>query len=184
VKDGFVCRSLLVLGGARSGKSAYAQAVAEASGLDLLYVATAQAFDAEMKARIAVHADARDSRWALIEEPLSLDRVLDAESAPGRLVLIDCATLWLSNQMAADHDVSAAGAELAGALAKARGPVVIVSNEVGQGIVPGTPLGRVFRDAQGRLNAQLAAAATHVVLVQAGLPWLLKPAPTPDFAFG
>ena len=177
------CRSLLVLGGARSGKSAYAQAIAEASGLALLFVATAQAFDDEMAARIARHAAARDVRWALIEEPLALARVIGAESVPDRLVLVDCATLWLSNQMAAAGDVHAECTQLAAAVAGSGGPLIVVSNEVGQGIVPGTGLGRAFRDAQGRLNAELAAAVTGVVAVQAGLPRLLKPAPVPGFAF-
>ena len=177
------CRSLLVLGGARSGKSAYAQAAAEASGLDLVFVATAEALDGEMAARIARHAEMRDERWCLIEAPLALDRIIAAESRTDRLLLIDCATLWLGNQMMTDADLDAAGQGLAAAVAAAHGPLIIVSNEVGQGIVPATPAGRVFRDAQGRLNARLAAACTGVVVVEAGVPRLVKPAPAPHLAF-
>ena len=184
VSGPIACRSLLVLGGARSGKSAFAQAVAEGSGLDLLFVATAQALDADMTTRISRHAAARPPRWALVEEPLALDRVIAREGAPGRFLLVDCATLWLSNQMGAGADLQAESRALAAAVAAARGPIAVVSNEVGQGVVPATSAGRTFRDAQGRLNAELAAVCTSVVAVEAGLPRCLKPAPTLGFTFG
>ncbi len=171
-------RSVLVLGGARSGKSRYALALAEAAAPERVMIATAQAFDEEMAERIARHKAERGAGWTTREAPLLLAQALAEEARPGRVAVVDCLTLWLSNLLLAERDLEAATRDLA-ALALA-GPVIFVSNEVGQGIVPETPLGRAFRDAQGRANQALAAVCDAVVLVTAGLPRLLKPAPMPE----
>ncbi|MGI3168804.1 bifunctional adenosylcobinamide kinase/adenosylcobinamide-phosphate guanylyltransferase [Pseudooceanicola sp. C21-150M6] len=163
----------LVLGGAASGKSTIAETLALACGGDPLYIATAQRFDTEMAQKIAAHVAARGNRWTTIEEPFDLARALD-HASPDHTVLIDCATLWLTNLMLEDRDLAAEEEALFGALASCPAPVVIVSNEVGQGIVPDNALARRFREAQGRLNIRLAARAETVVHVVAGLPNLLK----------
>lgn len=167
----------LVLGGARSGKSRYAQAQAAASGLAVTYVATAQALDAEMAARIERHRAERPAGWDLVEAPLELAAALEAHAAPGRCLLVDCLTLWLTNLLLAD----AAGARLADetaalldALPRLPGRLVLVGNEVGQGIVPDNPLARRFRDEAGWLHQALAARCARVTLVVAGLPLSLK----------
>jgi adenosylcobinamide kinase/adenosylcobinamide-phosphate guanylyltransferase len=165
----------LVLGGARSGKSRFAEALAVATGLDLIYVATAQAFDHEMRARIARHQEDRAAAgWRTVEAPIALAPVLADEAAAGRAVLIDCLTLWLTNVMLADLDVEHETDGLLAALSAAQGPVLMVSNEVGYGIVPENALARAFRDHQGRLNQRVAAIADRVTLVAAGLPLDLK----------
>ena len=174
--------TLLVIGGARSGKSAFAQAEVEASGLEPVFVATGQAFDAEMAARIAAHAAARGPAWRTLEAPLDLTSAL-AQAAPGRLLLVDCLTLWLSNLMLCGEDVAAATEALGDTVARLGGPAVFVSNEVGAGIVPDNALGRRFRDAQGRLNQRMASVCRTVVLVAAGLPVVLKPRPAPRLDF-
>lgn len=163
-----------MLGGARSGKSAHAEAIALASGLDLLYIATAEAGDAEMADRIAHHRDRRGPDWRTVEEPLALSETLRHEADPGRAILVDCLTLWLSNLLFAERDLEAEAAGLARVLPDLSGRVVFVSNEVGLGLVPETALGRRFRDAQGRLNQAVAAAVPEVVFVAAGLPLVLK----------
>jgi adenosylcobinamide kinase/adenosylcobinamide-phosphate guanylyltransferase len=173
-------RSVLVLGGARSGKSRYALALAEAAAPERVMIATAQAFDEEMAERIARHKGERGRGWTTCEAPLLLGEALAEAAKPGRVAVVDCLTLWLSNLLLAGHDLEAATRALA-ALVPA-GPVIFVSNEVGQGIVPETPLGRQFRDAQGRANQALAASCDAVVLVRAGLPRLLKPAPAPQIS--
>jgi adenosylcobinamide kinase/adenosylcobinamide-phosphate guanylyltransferase len=170
--------SLLVLGGACSGKSAFAQAQAEASRFEPVFVATAQACDAEMEARIAAHARARDSRWRLIEAPLDLTGAVTAGAGPARVLVVDCLTLWLTNIMLRGDDVDAAADALANAVPGLKGPVIFVSNEVGSGIVPENALARRFRDAQGRLNQAMAQACDGAVLVTAGLPLILKPGPS------
>jgi len=172
-------RSVLVLGGARSGKSAYAQSLAEGAAAERLYLATAEPGDAEMAARIARHRAERGAGWATREEPLKLADALLAESGPGRVVLVDCLTLWLSNLMFAGRDVAAEVAHLAQAIGALEGPAVLVSNEVGLGLVPETKLGREFRDWQGRANREVAEACDAVVFVAAGLATLIKPAPRP-----
>jgi adenosylcobinamide kinase / adenosylcobinamide-phosphate guanylyltransferase len=170
-------RLTLVLGGARSGKSRHAEALARATGLKRVYLATAQAFDDEMRERIAQHrADRAAHGWTTVEEPLDLPAALGRASASDATALVDCLTLWLSNVILAERDVAAGQDALLTALAAAPGPVILVSNEVGLGIVPETPLGRRFRDAQGRLNQAVAAAADSVVFLAAGLPLTLKPA--------
>lgn len=162
----------LFLGGARSGKSRLAQAAAEACDGALLYVATAQAGDAEMADRIARHRADRGPRWTTIECPLALAEAIAAH--PGAPVLVDCLTLWLSNLMLGGHDVEAHGERLVAAMRARSAPLFLVSNEIGLGLVPETPLGRAFRDAAGRLNQAAAAAADHVTFVAAGLPLILK----------
>jgi adenosylcobinamide kinase/adenosylcobinamide-phosphate guanylyltransferase len=167
----------LVLGGARSGKSRYAEDLVTATGAGV-YLATAQAGDGEMAGRIARHRARRGSAWQTLEEPLALGPALVSASAMaetcGGAVLVDCLTLWLSNLMGAGCDVDRETAALLAVLPQLAAPVVFVSNEVGSGIVPATPLGRAFRDEAGRLNQRVAAAADHVVLVVAGLPLILK----------
>jgi adenosylcobinamide kinase/adenosylcobinamide-phosphate guanylyltransferase len=163
----------LVLGGARSGKSRYAESLVAALPAPWLYVATAAAHDAEMAARIGEHRARRGTDWRTIEAPRDLAGALTNMSATGA-VLIDCLTLWLSNLMLADADIAAETARLDGALARANMPIVLVSNEVGAGIVPDNALARRFRDAQGRLNQQIAARADRVVLMVAGLPLVVK----------
>lgn len=166
-------RLTFVIGGAASGKSAHAEALARATGLPRIYVATAQAFDEEMAAKIAAHRAARGPDWETVEAPLDLPQALGRIPA-GRVVLVDCLTLWLSNLVLADADTDAAGAELLSALGACASDCIVVSNEVGQGIVPDHPLGRRFRGAQGRLNQAVAAAADRVETVIAGLPLVLK----------
>ncbi len=167
----------LVLGGARSGKSAHAERLALRAGGEPVYIATAEAHDDEMAERIARHrADRKGRGWTTVEEPLDLAGAIGREARPGRSLLVDCLTLWLSNIMLAGRDPSDEQAALVTALGGAAAPVVLVSNEVGLGLVPETPLGRAFRDAQGRLNQAIAARADRVVFVAAGLPLILKSA--------
>lgn len=166
-------RLTLVTGGARSGKSGLAEAMLTGSGLTRRYIATAQAWDDEMRARIALHRESRGAGWITMEAPLDLPSAL-AAAGPGDAVLIDCATLWLTNHLLADHDLDAQGTTLLAACAACAAPVVVVSNEVGWGIVPENALARRFRDAQGRLNQRIAAQAGLVVGVMSGLPMVLK----------
>lgn len=169
-------RRTLVLGGVRSGKSAFAETLVLASGLEPVYVATAQALDAEMIDRIQAHRARRGGRWTTIEEPLALAELLDEVVLPERAVLVDCLTLWLTNLMMADRSVPQACDRLVATLARLRGPVVLVSNEVGMGIVPMNALSRAFADHAGRLHQRIAAEAERVVLMAAGLPLDLKAA--------
>ncbi len=165
----------LVLGGARSGKSRYAEGLVVASGLERIYVATAQAGDEEMTIRIAEHRRRRATQgWRTIEEPFDLAGTLAREAGAGKAVLVDCLTLWLSNVMLGGHDVNAVVGRLIEPLPSLAGAVVFVSNEVGLGIVPDTALGRRFRDAQGHVNQSLAATVPRVVFLAAGLPVILK----------
>jgi adenosylcobinamide kinase/adenosylcobinamide-phosphate guanylyltransferase len=168
-------RLTLVLGGARSGKSRYAEDLVAALPPPWIYMATATADDAEMAERIALHESRRGSEWQTIAAPHDLAAAL-ASAATGAPVLVDCLTLWLSNRMLADADMEAEVAGLEAALAGHPGPVVLVSNEVGFGIVPDNQMARRFRDLQGRLNQQLAARADRVILVVAGLPVMVKEA--------
>jgi adenosylcobinamide kinase/adenosylcobinamide-phosphate guanylyltransferase len=165
---------VLILGGQRSGKSRYAEALVTASGLAPVYIATAAAGDDEMRERIAMHRARRGAAWRTVEEPLELADALMRESGPGFHVLVDCLTLWLSNLMGAERDIDGEGDALVAALARITGPVVLVSNEVGLGIVPDNALARRYADELGILNQRLAAAADRVVLVAAGLPLVLK----------
>jgi len=181
----------LVLGGARSGKSAHAERLAIDAGKEVVYVATSRAGDGEMATRIAHHRDRRPPEWGTVEEELALADVLRAQCTPQRLVLVDCLTLWISNLMFCDgreypevgtlalperfHDERAALLDVLDA--GLPGDVVFVSNEVGMGIVPWGAISRSFADEAGRLNQAVAAHADRVVFVAAGLPLVLKGAP-------
>jgi adenosylcobinamide kinase/adenosylcobinamide-phosphate guanylyltransferase len=167
-------RLTFVLGGARSGKSRYAENLVMDGGPPWVYVATGQAYDDEMSARIATHQARRDARWRTVEAPLDLSVAIATHGNEGHPVLIDCLTLWLSNVMLAGQEWTTELQRLVAALSHVRGPVVIVSNEVGFGIVPDNALAREFRDAQGRVNMQIAAIADRAVLIAAGLPLILK----------
>jgi adenosylcobinamide kinase / adenosylcobinamide-phosphate guanylyltransferase len=164
----------LVLGGARSGKSAFAESLVGASGLAPVYLATAEARDGEMAERIVHHRARRGPAWRTIEEPLALEAVLAEQAREGAAVLVDCLTLWLSNLMHAGDEPEARASALCAQARALPGLIVFVSNEVGLGLVPETPLGRRFRDAQGRLNQAVAAVADRVVFTAAGLPLYLK----------
>ncbi len=168
----------LVIGGARSGKSRHAEALVTAAPGPWTYIATADAFDDEMAARIADHRARRHGPWTTLDAPLGLPDAIVALPRDGGAVLVDCLTLWLSNLLLADRDLPAAARALVAALethaARTSRPLVVVSNEVGLGIVPENALARRFRDAQGRLNQEVAAIADQVVLVAAGLPLRLK----------
>ncbi len=166
-------RHRLVLGGARSGKSRHALGLAEALGPARVLVATAEAGDAEMAERIARHRAERGRGWRVVEAPLELVAALD-DIGGADVALVDCLTLWLSNLLLAGRDPDREADALLAALARAPRPVVLVSNEVGLGLVPETPLGRAFRDAQGRLNQRVAAAVEAVDFVAAGIALALK----------
>ena len=164
---------VMVLGGARSGKSRYAEGLAEGIAGDRLYIATAQPGDEEMAARIAAHRQRRGNRWTTIEAPLALAEALAGANAP--FVLIDCITLWISNLLLAGIDIAPRVEALAEALRARQGTVAVVSNEVGLGIVPDNALARRFRDDAGLANQRLAQACDEVVFLAAGLPLRLKP---------
>lgn len=179
----------LILGGARSGKSGYAERLAIASGKDVVYIATASAGDSEMAARIAHHRASRPTHWTTVEEPLALGAAIERWGTPGRVVLVDCLTLWLTNLFFSDRREYAEHGPLAlpdlfhlerasllHALEKAD-HVILVSNEVGMGIMPMGALSRCFVDEAGRLNQALAAVCEHAAFVAAGLPLVLKGAP-------
>jgi adenosylcobinamide kinase/adenosylcobinamide-phosphate guanylyltransferase len=163
----------LVLGGARSGKSRLAEGLL-ADAFPRTYLATAEAGDAEMAARIADHRARRGAGWTTLEEPLELVPALARATAGGGAVLVDCLTLWLANLLGSGRDPAAEGDRLAAALPGLAGPVVLVSNEVGLGIVPDNALARAFRDQAGRLHQAVAAVAQRVLFVAAGLPLTLK----------
>lgn len=164
-----------ILGGARSGKSGHARALAESAAGDggLVMIATAEALDEEMAARIARHRGERGSAWTTVEAPFELAKAVGGLSA-GDVAVVDCLTLWLSNLMVGEADIRAAVAELAATLAASPARLFVVSNEVGQGIVPENALARRFRDEAGWMNQAVAATADRVVLVTAGLPLTLK----------
>lgn len=162
----------LVLGGARAGKSHFAEGLIEITARPALYLATAEPRDEEMRIRIAAHRARRGASWTTIEEPLELVNILLAETT--RPVLIDCLTLWLSNLMGAKRDIGFEIERLLAVLPKAQTPVVMVANEVGLGIVPDNAMAREFRDHAGRLNQDLAQLAQRVVFMAAGLPLALK----------
>jgi len=166
--------SVLVLGGARSGKSAYAQKRCEALGMRLAYIATAEAGDEEMAERIARHRADRGTGWSTIEAPIDVCGAIADAMQQSDVVLVDCLTLWLSNLLLGDHDIRAAGDELARIVRQASVPLIMIANEVGMSIVPDNGLARKFRDEAGWLNQTIAAAANEVVLVCAGLPLHLK----------
>ncbi len=170
----------LILGGARSGKSRFAEALIERAAAYGTYCATAEPKDDEMAGRIAAHRAQRGAFWHTIEAPLAVADTIAAAANPERPLLVDCLTLWLSNLLMAGAPIDEEFATLRAALRDAAGPIVLVANEVGLGLVPETPLGRHFRDAAGRLNQDIAALADRVVFVAAGLPLVLKEAsPSP-----
>lgn len=166
--------SVLVLGGARSGKSRHAQARCEAVPGQLAYIATAQAFDAEMADRIGRHRADRGARWRTVEAPMDLPGAIASAEKEADAILVDCLTLWLSNLMLADMDIAGRSEALVDAVRNCAVPIALVANEVGLSIVPDNALARRFRDEAGWLNQQVAAACDTVVLVAAGLPLLLK----------
>jgi adenosylcobinamide kinase/adenosylcobinamide-phosphate guanylyltransferase len=172
----FLPQSVFVLGGARSGKSRLAEQLCRDSGLDLHYLATGRAFDEEMRMRIDTHkADRASHGWTTHEEPLDLVGTLARIDDPGRVVLVDCLTLWVTNLMMEESvDIAAASAELAERLAALKARIVFVSNEVGLGIVPENRMARAFRDHAGRLHQMIAAKAAEVYFVAAGLPLKMK----------
>lgn len=163
----------LVLGGASSGKSAFAEGLAKGAGQGLIYLATAQAFDDEMRKKIQKHKEMRGAGWQTFEAPLDPAPVIGAASAD-QVLLLDCATMWLSNHLLAESDLTQAETALMAALGCAKAPVIVVSNEVGLSVVPNNRLARRFQNAQGALNQSLAAQADLVVNVIAGLPQVLK----------
>ena len=168
----------LILGGARSGKSAFAQRQAVASGLNVIYLATAEAGDAEMVARINRHRAERPATWGLVEEPLALATALRRHAAADCCLLVDCLTLWLSNLLAAGDDrLATESHDLLLTLPTLPGHILLVSNEVGQGIVPANPLARRFRDEAGWLHQAVARCCDRMTFVIAGLPLTLKDFP-------
>ena len=164
----------LVLGGARSGKSSYAERITVVHPRGCVYVATAEIGDDEMAERVRKHQARREAHWRTIEAPLELAPAIVSETEQGAAVLVDCLTLWLSNLMAAGRDPAQETEGLIRALGQAGGPVVFVSNEVGMGIVPDNALARAFRDHAGRINQRIAEIANTVFFVAAGLPLRLK----------
>jgi adenosylcobinamide kinase/adenosylcobinamide-phosphate guanylyltransferase len=167
-------RVTLVLGGTRSGKSRHAEVLAESQPGPCIYIATAEAGDAEMAERIRRHRERRGSRWRTVEEPLEIVPALQREARTDRAVLVDCLTLWLSNLLGAGRDAAAETERLVASLPRLAGPVVLVSNEVGLGVMPENALARAFLDHAGRLHQAVAAVAQSVVFMAAGLPLALK----------
>jgi adenosylcobinamide kinase/adenosylcobinamide-phosphate guanylyltransferase len=172
--------NILVLGAQRSGKSRRAEELVASAGGEPVYVATATAGDAEMASRIAAHRARRGGSWRTIEEPLDLPGILDREALPGRAVLVDCLTLWLSNLFGAHRDIDEETDRLVAALRRTACPVVLVSNEVGAGIIPMNELARRYADAHGILNQRDAATADRVILMAAGIAVPIKPSPFPE----
>jgi adenosylcobinamide kinase / adenosylcobinamide-phosphate guanylyltransferase len=166
--------TVLVLGGARSGKSQFAESIVAASGLERHYVATGRAWDEEMHGRIARHRADRGDLWMTHEEPLDLVGTLEAIDRKDRAVLVDCLTLWVTNLMMAERDMAAEFAGLAAFLQGAGARIVLVANEVGLGIVPENRMAREFRDHAGQLHQLIAALAAEVYFVAAGLPLKMK----------
>lgn len=167
---------ILFIGGARSGKSRLAQEAAERRPGRLIYIATAEGLDDEMRDRIARHRADRNVRWRTIECPIDLPGTIAREGGEGTVLLVDCLTLWLSNLMLAGRDIASATAFLTNILATIGGPVILVTNEVGQGIVPDNALARRFRDEAGFMNQKIAALANEVALVVAGRALVLDSA--------
>ncbi|MBB2672105.1 bifunctional adenosylcobinamide kinase/adenosylcobinamide-phosphate guanylyltransferase [Rhizobium sp. M10] len=169
-----VANSTLVLGGARSGKSRFAENLVTSSGLGCHYVATGRAWDEEMQARIDQHRADRGPSWTTHEEPLDLVGKLAAIDGEDRVVLIDCLTLWVTNLMMEERDMAAEFAGLVDFVGQAKARLVFVSNEVGLGIVPENRMARDFRDHAGRLHQMIAAKAAEVYFIAAGLPLKMK----------
>ena len=172
----FVPGVSLILGGARSGKSSFAEKLADQSGRHKIYLATSEAFDGEMEQRIAQHQQRRGPEWDLVEEPISIADKIGSIASSENCILVDCLTLWVTNLMMAEADVEKAGLALKESLTNLSDDcsVLLVSNEVGQGIVPMEKMARDFRDYAGRLHQDIAAVANSVWFVTAGLPQKLK----------
>lgn len=170
-----IAGSTLVLGGARSGKSEFAEKLTLNSSSKPVYLATGRAFDEEMSERISIHRDRRGEAWETIEEPLALADTLLQNDFEGRTILVDCLTLWVTNLMMANADVKRECAHLVSTLDKISTPVVFVSNEVGLGIVPENQMSREFRDLAGHVNQKIAKACDEAYFVAAGMPLKLKP---------
>ena len=164
----------LILGGARSGKSSFAEKLALKSEKKPFYIATAEARDDEMVRRINQHQSRRDERWLTIEEPLKIDEIIDQRAHPENILVVDCLTLWLSNIMCRDNNVMTHIIGLVSCLENIKGPIIFVANEVGLGIVPENDLARAFRDEAGRLNKAVASVASDVIFMAAGLPMAMK----------
>ena len=166
----------LILGGARSGKSVFAETLAEESGRSKIYLATSNIWDVEMEERVAIHRARRGDGWKLVEEPINLNAALIDIANRQNCVLVDCLTLWVTNLMMGERDIAQAGEEFVDTLKQlpADCSILLVSNEVGQGIVPIEKMAREFRDHSGHLHQIIAAAAQHVWFVTAGLPQKLK----------
>ncbi len=173
-KHHFMPMSQFILGGARSGKSQRALELAEGTGDRRTFIATAEAWDEEMAERIARHKTERGAGWSTIEAPHDLVSAIHVAAEQADVCLVDCLTLWLSNLMHQDQDIALETEQLCDAIAQMPIPIILVSNEVGLGLVPETPLGRTFRDAQGRLNQAVARVCERVEFVAAGLPLTLK----------
>lgn len=168
-------RAVLVLGGARSGKSAFAENLVLSTEGAAHYIATGRAWDDEMNDRISHHRERRGDVWSTHEEPLALTDVLRRLDQPDNIILVDCLTLWVTNLMMEEgRDVESAFAPLVEHAANARAKIVFVSNEVGLGIVPENRMARQFRDHAGRLHQQIAAVAREVYFIAAGLPLKMK----------
>ncbi len=167
-------KSTLILGGARSGKSRFGERLALSLGFEPVYIATAQALDQEMTDRISHHRKYRTDKWLTVEEPLALATAIQQYSTENRIILADCLTLWLSNLYEHGKNISHAEKELFEALGQAAGPVILIANEVGNGIVPADPRTRDYRDQAGLLNQQIAAIVHQVFFIIAGLPIPLK----------
>jgi len=167
-------KTTFVLGGARSGKSSYAEKLVEGSGLQPIYLATGRAFDTEMENRISVHRNSRGDEWQTVEEPLDLVGALQKHAGHDRFVLVDCLTLWITNLMMAEQNIAAETETLVAALPQLSGQVVFVSNEVGLSIVPENRMAREFRDHAGFLHQAVASVADEVYFIAAGLPLKMK----------
>ena len=164
----------LVLGGARSGKSAFAEELVHKSGLKPVYVATGRAGDDEMVNRIEIHQERRGDKWKTVEEPLALADALAHEAIPGRMLLVDCLTFWITNLMMVEAKVEREITGLVRYLSEARAPIVLVSNEVGQGVIPDNEMAREFVDLSGKAHQEIASVCTNAYFVTAGLPQKLK----------
>ena len=168
-------RHALVLGGARSGKTAFAEGLAMRSGSKPVYLATAEALDAEMRERVASHQRGRGERFATIEEPIALSDALLVAAREHDVILVDCLTLWITNLLIANQDVAMAVSELGATLVQLKtARVIMVSNEVGLGIVPDNAMARTFRDLAGSAHQRLAEVCDDVYFIIAGLPMTLK----------
>ncbi|BBB29779.1 bifunctional adenosylcobinamide kinase/adenosylcobinamide-phosphate guanylyltransferase [Neptunomonas japonica] len=163
-----------IIGGARSGKSSYAENLAGNSGAEVIYIATAQAYDDEMQERIQQHKHQRPSQWDTFEEPIEIGNVINDKSSPTNCLLIDCLTLWVTNLLCENKNMADYKQQLVDALSNVKGDVILVSNETGMGVVPMGELTRRYCDEAGWLHQEIAALADQVVLMVAGIPVVIK----------